>query len=196
MVWGSNADFYYFFCLNSQYLYYRKHQEETTTDFIFLSPSHRKWCTPLLPWFLVICIADPILTSQETQGKISGPHRSMFVLPVGPLQVINKLCWLLVSDLTAFGESLQGADQLLNSGLQFLLPVSERQQQPSVGSGDWGKEAGGAGQGNRVWPAQNCPSRTLRHQETRALIWRCIWRCENRPHLKLGLLAVLRGTDL
>lgn len=89
---------FFFFCLNSQNLYYRKHQEETTTDFIFLGPSHRRWCTPLLPWFLVSCIADPMFTSQETQEKISGSQERLVVccfvllLPVGPLQIINKLC--------------------------------------------------------------------------------------------------------
>lgn len=62
-----------------------------------------------------------------------------------------------MSDLTAFGESLQGADQLLNSGLQFFLPVSERQQQPSVGSGDGGKEAGGAAQGNECVASSEVP---------------------------------------
>lgn len=97
----------FFFCLNSQNLYYRKHQEETTTDFIFLSPSHRKWCIPpLLPWFLVSCIADAMFTSQETHRKRSlGPKRGCLFVVLFCSYLLARFrsltnsadCWCLIS---------------------------------------------------------------------------------------------------
>lgn len=151
--------FFFFLPEFSESLLYRKHQEETTTDFIFLGPSHRKWCTPLLPWFLVSCIADPVFISQETQEKISGSQERLFVvlfcfyLLARFRSLTNSAdCWCLISLLLV---SLSKA--LTSSWTLAFSFFSLYQRDSSISRQRWWRE-GDAYQS--VWPAQNCPSRT------------------------------------
>lgn len=96
--------------------------------------------------FLGLWSSVDTVTSHESSRKdlsCVGALGCAGLLPVGPFQVINKLCRLLVSDFTAFGESFQGADQLLNSSLQLLFPVPKRETATTIRRWEGGK---------RSWP--------------------------------------------